>query len=65
VILEANPRFGPVYMCKINIPDCFYSKWMLPGDIPKLGDVLPTKVDEEPLIGFPWALPMGWVNSPP
>jgi hypothetical protein len=65
VILKAHPRFGPVYMCKIDISDGFYRVWMLPVDIPKLGAVLPTMEGEEPLIGFPLALPMGWVNSTP
>jgi hypothetical protein len=65
VILEAQPRFGPMYMCKIDIADGFYHVWMLPADIPKLGVVLPTMEGEEPLISFPLALPMGWVNSLP
>jgi hypothetical protein len=65
VILEAHPRFGPVYMCKIDIADGFYRVWLLPADIPKLSVVLPTMDGEEPLISFPLALPMGWVNSPP
>jgi hypothetical protein len=59
VILEENPCFGPVCMCKIYIIDGVYRVWLLPTDIPKLGVVLPTKDDEEPLIGFHLALPMG------
>jgi hypothetical protein len=65
VILEAYPRFGAVYMCKINIAYGFYRVCLLPLDIPKLGVVLPTNDGNDPLIGFPLALPMGWVNSPP
>jgi hypothetical protein len=48
VILEANPRFGSVYMCKIDIADGFYRVWLLPADIPKLGVVLLTKDGKDP-----------------
>jgi hypothetical protein len=63
-ILEARPRFGPVYISKVDIADGFYRVWLLPSDIPTLGVALPTTNGEEPMIGFPLALPMGWVNSP-
>jgi hypothetical protein len=65
VILEANPRFGQVYLCKIDIADGLYRLWLLPVDIPKLGVILPTEDGAETLIGFPLRLPMRWVNSPP
>jgi hypothetical protein len=65
LILESNPQFGPVYMCKIDIADKFYRVWLLPADIPKLGVVFPTKDDGEPLTGPPLVIPMGWVNYPP
>jgi hypothetical protein len=52
-------------MCKIDIADGLYRVWLLPADIPKLGVAFPTKDGEEPLIGFPLALPIGWVNSLP
>jgi hypothetical protein len=65
MILEAHPRFGPVYISKVDIADGFYYVWLLPNNIPTLGVTLPTTGDEEPMIGFPLALPMGWVNSPP
>jgi hypothetical protein len=52
-------------MCKIDIADGFYRMGLLPVGIPKLDVVLPTKSGEYPLSGFPLALPMGWVNSPP
>jgi hypothetical protein len=64
VTLEANPRFGPVYMCKIDIADDFYRVWLHPAETPKLGIVLPTRDGEEPLSGPPLVLPMGWVNYP-
>jgi hypothetical protein len=63
-ILEANPIFGYVYLCKVDIADGFYRVWLLPSDIPKLGVAFPKADGEEQLIGFPLALPMGWVNSP-
>jgi len=64
-ILHADPRFGPVYICKINIADGFYRIWLLPWDIPKLGVLFPTPPGTPPLIAFPLTLPMGWVESPP
>jgi hypothetical protein len=65
MILEAHPRFGPVYISKVDIVNRLYRIWLLPNDIPTLGVSLPTTVDKEPMIVFPLALPMGWVNSPP
>jgi hypothetical protein len=65
MILEAHPRFGTVYTSKVDIADGFYHVWLLPSDIPTLGVALPTMNGEEPMISFPLALPMGWVNSPP
>jgi hypothetical protein len=65
VILESNPRFGPVYIFKIDIGDRFYLVWLLPSNIPKLGVVLPTMEGKENPIIFPLALPMGWVKPPP
>jgi hypothetical protein len=63
-LLEGNPIFGHVYLCKVDIADGFYRVWLLPSDIPKLGVAFPKADGEEQLIGFPLALPMGWVNSP-
>ena len=65
-IVHADPRYGPVYMSKIDISDGFYRVWLQHSDIPKLGVALPsTSPGEEPLVAFPLALPMGWVESPP
>jgi hypothetical protein len=50
-IHQAHPWYGPVYLCKI--------------DIPKLGVLFPTRSGEEQLITFPLTLPMGWRESPP
>jgi hypothetical protein len=64
-IVHADPRYGPVFMSKIDIADGFYRVWLHHRDIPKLGVALPTSPGETPLVAFPLALPMGWVESPP
>ena len=65
-IVEADARYGPVHLAKIDIADGFYRVWVQFRDIlPKLGVVLPTSPGEPPLIAFPLTLPMGWVESPP
>lgn len=64
-IVHADPRYGPVYMSKIDIADGFYRVWLQHNDIVKLGVALPTSPGEAPLVAFPLALPMGWVESPP
>ena len=64
-LVHAHPRYGPVHLAKIDIADGFYRVWVQIADVPKLGVVLPTAPNCEPLIAFPLALPMGWVESPP
>jgi hypothetical protein len=64
-IRQANPRYGPVYMAKVDLADGFYRLWLASRDIPNLGAVFPTHDDEEPLVALPLTLPMGWVSSPP
>ena len=64
-IVYAHPRYGPVHLAKIDVADGFYRVWVQANGIPKLGVVLPTAPGTEPLIAFPLALPMGWVESPP
>ena len=64
-IVHAHPRYGPVYMAKIDVADGFYRVWVQLADVPKLGVILPTAPGAVPLIAFPLALPMGWVESPP
>jgi hypothetical protein len=64
-IAKANPDLGPVYLSKVDIADGFYRIWLRSVDVAKLGVLLPTRPGEEPLIGFPLALPMGWSQSPP
>lgn len=64
-IVHANPRYGPVHLAKIDIADGFYRVWLRVDDIPHLGVALPTAPGTTPVIAFPLALPMGWVESPP
>jgi hypothetical protein len=64
-IRQANPRYGPVYMAKVDLVDGFYRLWLASRDIPNLGAVFPAHNDEEPLVALPLTLPMGWVSSPP
>jgi hypothetical protein len=33
MIVAADPRFGPVFLSKIDIADGFYRIWLLPRDI--------------------------------
>jgi hypothetical protein len=56
-ISMANPRFGPVYMSKLNIVDDFYRIPLRVEDIPKLGVVFPKCPGEEQLVAFPLTLP--------
>ena len=64
-IIHADPTYGPVMLGKIDIADGFYRVWVQIFDIPKLGVALPMAPDRLPLMAFPFALPMGWVESPP
>ena len=64
-IVHANARYGPVYMAKIDIADGFYRVWVAIHDVPKLGVALPVSPGSVPLVAFPLALPMGWIDSPP
>jgi hypothetical protein len=64
-IIYANPRFGPVYLSKLDIADGFYCIWLLPHHVPNLAVLFPQCDGVEPLIGFSLALPMGWIYSPP
>jgi hypothetical protein len=63
-IARANPDLGPVYLSKVDILDGFFRIWVRSTDVAKLGVLLPTQPGEEPLIGFPLALPMVWSQSP-
>jgi hypothetical protein len=64
-LVHADARYGPVHMAKIDVADGFYRGWVQLDDVPKLGVALPAPPGSAPLIAFPLALPMGWVESPP
>lgn len=64
-ILHANPKYGHVYMIKLDISDGFYRIALCPHDVPKLGVIFPTRPGVEPIVALPLVLPMGWANSPP
>ena len=64
-VVHVDPKFGPCKLAKIDIADGFYRMWVLCiADILKLGVILPHN-GGPPLVAFPLALPMGWVESPP
>jgi hypothetical protein len=64
-IVHADQRYGPVFLSKINVADGFYRLWIQVRDVARLGVVFPTAPDCTPLVAFPLALPMGWIESPP
>ena len=63
-IVFAYPALGLVYMPKADVLDGFYHKWIRPEDATKIGLILPSGADEEPMVATPLTLPMGW-NPPP
>ena len=64
-IRHANNTFGPVYMSKIDLSNCFYRLWLHPEDTHRLVVLLLTREHERDLIGIPLTNPMRWVSSPP
>jgi hypothetical protein len=64
-IRHANPAYGPVHLLKVDISDGFYRVGLTPDQAPGLAVLLPRETDEEQLVGVPFVLPMGWVESPP
>ena len=52
-VFDANLRYGPVYMSKIDIVDGFYRIGINPEDVIKLAILFPTCGSEEPLIRIP------------
>lgn len=64
-IRHSNPRFGPVYLAKVDLADGFYRVGLNPSAIPKLAVALPQFPGEDQLIALPLVLPMGWIESPP
>ena len=64
-IQSADPRHGPVYLCKIDVADGFYRVDLEAATAPTLAVILPHRAEEPPLVAIPLSLPMGWVESPP
>ena len=64
-IRHSNPRFGPVYLSKVDLSDGFYRVKLNDSAIAKLAVALPRFPGEDQLIALPLVLPMGWVESPP
>jgi len=65
LIFHADPRWGPVYLDKIDITDGFYQKWLELIGVLKLGAIMPPGPDGSLSVAFPLGLPMGWTESPP
>ena len=64
-IRHANPRYGHVYLAKVDLSDGFYRVALNDSAIAKLAVALPQFPGEERLLALPLVLPMGWVESPP
>ena len=64
-IRHANPRYGHVYLAKVDLSDGFYRVALHDSAIAKLAVALPRFPGEEQLLALPLVLPMGWVESPP
>ncbi|NJN71149.1 MAG: hypothetical protein HC801_13350 [Nitrospira sp.] len=62
-IRHANPRFGPVYLSKVDLSDGFYRIQLNGSAIAKLAVALPRFPNEEQLLALPLVLPMGWIDS--
>ena len=65
LIQTANPRYGLVFLSKVDIADAFYQMNLNPADSIRLGVLFPTRKGEMQLIAIPLVLPMGWSESPP
>ena len=65
-IVYANPRYGAVWMIKIDLADGYYCiSWSTQGSL-NLAVILPTMTDtNDILIAMPSMLPLGWSESPP
>jgi len=64
-VRNANPRYGPVYLGKVDLADGFCRVWLIADSIPQLAVTFPKYPGEEQLVGMPLTLPMGWLESVP
>ena len=60
-----NPTHGPPLLAKLDLADGYYRIPLTPQAALELAVVLPSDGLQEPLIGLPLSLPMGWAESPP
>ena len=65
IIARANPAFGPVLLAKFDLADGYYRVPLAARTALLLATLLPVWEGEEPLVGIPLALTMGWTASPP
>ena len=64
-IYSAKPRYGPIFLLKIDLSDGFYRVPLSADHVPRLGVILPPpSAGSDDLIAFPLTLPMGWTESP-
>jgi len=64
-VRNANPRYGPLYLSKVDLADGFCQVWLMINSIPQLAVTFPKYPGEEQLVGLPLTLPMGWLESVP
>jgi len=64
-IVRANPWFGLVLLCKVDLSNGFYQIKLNLDSILKLAVAIPPLVGEEKLIAIPLRAPMGYIESPP
>jgi hypothetical protein len=64
-IAYCNTTFGPPLLAKIDMADGYYRIPLSADASLQLAVVLPTDDGDEPLLGLPLSLPMGWSLSPP
>ena len=58
-VVISNPALRPLHVLKANVSDGFYHIGLLPPDIPKLGLVFTSEVEDEELVVIPLTLPIG------
>jgi len=63
-IVNSNPRFGPVYMCKVDLSDGYYRIPLTSRGCLELAVPIPS-THRWPLLAVPSVLPMGWSESCP
>ena len=65
-IFQAELNWGPVFLMKGDIANGFYQGCLRAQDLAWMGLAMPLDTQyREPLIAFPLASPMGWVEYPP